>query len=802
MPKGKEFIMTNKKSTKKALISSALCLLLCLSMLVGTTFAWFTDSVSTTNNIITAGNLDVMLEYSKDFKNWAEVNSETNVFSDEKWEPGHTEVVYLRVKNVGSLAMKYNLTINIASELGSVNVAGENFKLSNYIYYGVKSVTAAYENRAAAQNDITDAVQLNAPYVPETQFLYPTNTEGKDSEVVLAMVVYMPTTVGNEANHKTGYAAPTINLGINLLATQMTYEEDSYGSNFDEEAWLNEADFDWYDPDATTLVIDTPAELVGLAALVNGYEVTTYAAGKTEKIQDSFKGKTITLAADIDLNNMLWVPIGTSDNSFKGIFDGNGHTISNLLVTGNNSNAGLFGCTTEGEIKNLTVENAKVSGRLNVGVVAGTPYTTKYTNITVKGHVEVNGMAYVGGVGGKNAYADWTDITVNVDETSYVKANSVEYGNAYRTYVGGVVGFNGEGGHTFKNITSNIDVYGSTCDVGGAFGIAHYGNTFENVTVSGDVTITNATEADEVEEMGGIAGVWNNGGADVTFTNCKFEGKLSANFTEGVDLSNNTITGKAYSATGAGKLNIDGEVSVLVDTAEELVAALGQGLNVVVSADLKNIPVNTTAPYGNKYGISLNGGVLDGNNYVLDFNTSGDNYCIMTSGGTIKNMTIGGGFRGIVLMYPTETVYIDNVTICDADVVYAINTTEGDGKQSLVVTNSTIGGWTSYSTIKDATFTDCTFVQGKGYTNAVGRVLKPYINTTLTRCEFVKSMNLDLSELRQGEKITFVNCTVDGQPLTADVITVPVSDADYDTELFTVDLPSWATSIADFIVFQ
>ena len=66
------------------------------------------------------------------------------------------------------------------------------------------------------------------------------------------------------------------------------------------------------------------------------------------------------------------------------------------------------------------------------------------TNIKVTGHVEVNGMAYVGGVGGKNAYANWTGITVNVDETSYVKANSVENGNAYRTYVGGVIGFNGE----------------------------------------------------------------------------------------------------------------------------------------------------------------------------------------------------------------------------------------------------------------------------------------------------------------------------------------------------------------------
>ena len=172
------------------------------------------------------------------------------------------------------------------------------------------------------------------------------------------------------------------------------------------------------------------------------------------------------------------------------------------------------------------------------------------------GHVEVDGKFYVGGVGGKNAYADWTNITVDVDETSYVKANSVEDGIAYRTYVGGVVGFNGEGGHSFTNITSNIDVTGSTIDVGGLFGIAHYGNKFVNCSCSADVEITDAAEAADAEEIGGIAGVWNNGGDDVTFENCKFTGTLTANITEGVDLTDNTITGKAYSATGTGQLII------------------------------------------------------------------------------------------------------------------------------------------------------------------------------------------------------------------------------------------------------
>lgn len=78
---------------------------------------------------------------------------------------------------------------------------------------------------------------------------------------------------------------------------------------------------------------------------------------------------------------------------------------------------------------------------------------------------------------------------MDVDEVSYVKAISTENGTAYRTYVGGVIGFMGEGGHTFKNIESNIDVTGDVCDIGGITGIAHYGNKFENIACSGDVSI-------------------------------------------------------------------------------------------------------------------------------------------------------------------------------------------------------------------------------------------------------------------------------------------------------------------------
>ena len=106
--------MTNNKSTKRALSASIISMTLCIVLLIGTTFAWFTDSVSSGTNVIKAGNLDVKLEYSKDGTNWTNADGATDLFdSSAKWEPGHVEVVYLKVSNAGDLALKYKLGVNV-----------------------------------------------------------------------------------------------------------------------------------------------------------------------------------------------------------------------------------------------------------------------------------------------------------------------------------------------------------------------------------------------------------------------------------------------------------------------------------------------------------------------------------------------------------------------------------------------------------------------------------------------------------------------------------------------------------------
>ena len=252
--------------------------------------------------------------------------------------------------------------------------------------------------------------------------------------------------------------------------------------------------------------------------------------------------------------------------------------------------------------------------------------------------------------------------------------------------------------------------------------------------------------------------------------------------------------------------NIDGVWTVnaytVVATAEELTEALANGDDVSLSQDV-NAESATTAPYGNKYAFKLDGGVINGNGHELYMECYGDDYGIMTSGGTIKNLTITEGCRAVMIMYPQEDVILDNVNIGGNGVLYPINTGEAGAEGvNLIVTNSTLAGWTSYGLIESATFTNVEFKQGTYYNNIYGRVFKPYVNTTLTDCTFIEHMNLDLSSLKAGHKIVMKNCKVNGQAVTASIFTIPTTDAQYDTELFTVDLPSWASSINDCVVFE
>ena len=242
--------MNNKRATKRALLTSVMAMVMCVVMVVGTTFAWFTDTASTGVNKIQAGNLDIELAYKNTYipdgtpttdDGFASVTKETEVFDAEAlWEPGHVEYVVLKISNAGTLALKYKLGINIADEKGSTNVFDKPFKLSDYIRFAVINGDQSDLGRDALVAKAGAGTVLNAGYTDEDHHLVPVGKEvGEDaSSKTVTLVVWMPKSVGNEANYKVaeGITAPSIDLGINVVATQYTYEHDSFDETYDKNA--------------------------------------------------------------------------------------------------------------------------------------------------------------------------------------------------------------------------------------------------------------------------------------------------------------------------------------------------------------------------------------------------------------------------------------------------------------------------------------------------------------------------------------------------------------------------------------
>ncbi len=234
--------MTSSKSTKRALISSALAILMCAAMLVGTTFAWFTDTASTAVNKIQAGNLDIEVEYTLDGEEWAKLDEAADLFGDGLFEPGYTRVVAFRISNKGNLALKYNMSMNLVSETKGVNKAGKEFALSDYLK--VKTSPIQQVNQIgnimvgiAFDRNASKAIGWN----PETNFKdakVMTNDHilSAGLQVYFIMQVYMPESVGNEANAISTEKTPSIDFGINFVATQATVESDSYDNKYDKDA--------------------------------------------------------------------------------------------------------------------------------------------------------------------------------------------------------------------------------------------------------------------------------------------------------------------------------------------------------------------------------------------------------------------------------------------------------------------------------------------------------------------------------------------------------------------------------------
>ena len=204
--------MTSSKSTKRALISSTLAILMCVAMLIGTTFAWFTDTASTGVNKIQAGNLDIELQMKDNNGRWVNAEGKILPFLVEGkipaegtqilWEPGCTYYVpEVRVVNKGNLAVKFEYVNELLGVTG---------KLAEVLEPVFKTPVDANGEEVNIEPEILKPGEAS----PAWSFGY-----------------HMLESAGNEYQNATATG-----MCLTVVATQATYENDSFNNQYDKDA--------------------------------------------------------------------------------------------------------------------------------------------------------------------------------------------------------------------------------------------------------------------------------------------------------------------------------------------------------------------------------------------------------------------------------------------------------------------------------------------------------------------------------------------------------------------------------------
>ena len=441
----------------------------------------------------------------------------------------------------------------------------------------------------------------------------------------------------------------------------------------------------------------------------------------------TWTGYTVKLTNNMNLKNIDWTPIGTNADDakkFKGVFDGQNYTISNLTVdqkAGYHA-AGLFGAL-NGTVKNLTIKNATINSISSgsptdngTAVVAGSIYTTGLIeNVTVI-NATVTGNRYVAGIAGyvygsiKNCVVTDSTITAAADDLT----GSWDNGDK----VGGIAGaFFSEGVYVLS------------------------GNTVTGTTVKG------------YRDVGGIAG-FSNGVVVGSVVN---DNKIVQDLTHNYKDETPTTLGKIVGRDKVTKTN--------AESASDLDAA-SAGDYVALPDDMTISSNDTTANSG--YGATgvtvTNGATLDGDGNILTVNNANGTWdcAINPQNGVIKNITVNGAFRGIFMSGASGDVYIDNVVL--DKVCYTFNSDAGNKDYGVYISNSTLNGWTSYSNVhKEVVFTNCNFGQGTGdYQYAFCR---PYNASVFENCVFEEGFKFDTSETSD---LVFINCYYGDTLITAE----------------------------------
>ena len=296
--------MNNKKTTKRALLSSVMAMLICITMLIGTTFAWFTDSASTAVNKIQAGTLNVALEMY-DGTTWVDAEGKTLQFkvngqipaegTQILWEPGCTyELPAVKIVNKGNLALKYTISLN--------GVQG-NAKLLEAIDFTVK-----VGDTETALDQLNGTLLANAESAP------------------IVISGHMKKSAGNE------YQGLSIDgIAITVNATQKDSEYDSFNNTYDKDAVLPVNATASGNLTVTSNSTQNSAVVSGNQTLSDGVMSVTYPGGVKLKTTGEVTGDTEKKTTTV--NQSLTYVGATPSSAMASITIGDGKAVAQYELT-------------------------------------------------------------------------------------------------------------------------------------------------------------------------------------------------------------------------------------------------------------------------------------------------------------------------------------------------------------------------------------------------------------------------------------------------------------------------------------
>lgn len=440
--------MTNSKQTRRALLSSTVAILMCVAMLIGTTFAWFTDKAVASVNTIQSGTLDVVLEkYDTATNSWVDAEGTTLDFQPTDgratilWEPNcRYELPKLRIRNNGTLALNYSVQIT--------GLTGDAI-LNEVITWDFGGMQDGFLKAGEQTNEFVISAHMAAD----------ADNRYQDKKIE--------------------------NIAITVYATQASYENDSDGNQYDANAPFTSF---W---DGTTT---TPVTAVNGTYTVKSAAELMYLMNNAQSGSSRYYGESIVLDCDIDLGGATVKGFGNEGCIFAGSFDGQGHTISNFKIdrkpaTPNTKYyAGLFNYYSRGTLENLTVKNATVVGDQMAGVLVGSLDANAIVRNCVVENSTVVGYRKVGGAIG---YA--SDATINncdVKNTNVYCAVAVQ--SHGKDQWGAIIGYKNAGLAESGNDATNVNVNTNAITVSNAaeFAALQTKTAMTNIVILNNIDMT------------------------------------------------------------------------------------------------------------------------------------------------------------------------------------------------------------------------------------------------------------------------------------------------------------------------